>query len=86
MDAFADGENLSIGGVPVQMSDAVGGVRERIMAAMQGREMIKSTELAKLVYGDASEPTMSKLRVRLSQYRLQGVIESPSKGMWRLRR
>ena len=46
---------------------------------------IKSTELARLVYGDASEATMSKLRVRLAQYKQQGVIESPSRGMWRLR-
>jgi hypothetical protein len=75
----------TVDGVPMQMSDAVGGVRERIMAAMQGQTAIKSTDLAKLVYGDASEATMSKLRVRLSQYKQQGTIESPSKGMWRLR-
>jgi hypothetical protein len=82
---LAEDESLIVDGVPMQMSNAVGGVRERIMAAMQGRSAIKSTELARLVYGDTSEATMSKLRVRLGQYKQQGVIESPSKGMWRLR-
>lgn len=74
---------ILVDGIPI--SDAVGGVRERIMAAMRGRDAIRSTELAKLVYGDDSEPTMSRLRVRLHQYKMQGLVESPSRGFWRLR-
>lgn len=69
----------------VVMSDVVGGVRERTIAALRERGQIKSTELADLVYGDHSEPTMSKLRVRLGQYRREGIVESTAKGIWRLR-
>jgi hypothetical protein len=69
----------------IEMADVVGAVRERLVAALQGQDMVRSTEIAKQVYGNASESTMSKLRVRLAQYKAQGLVETPRRGFWRLR-
>lgn len=58
-------------------------VRERILTALSGGNTIGSGDLAMAVYGNRKEATLNKLRKRMGALRLEGLIESPSKGIWK---
>lgn len=70
-------------GSDVEVTDT--SVRERILSALRGGNTVGSGDLAMAVYGDRKEGTFNKLRKRLHQLKAEGFVESPSKGIWKMR-
>lgn len=64
------------------------GVRESILAALRGGNAVSTHDLAMAAYGNddngAVGYTRNKLRKMLARLKAEGIVETPSPGIWRL--
>jgi hypothetical protein len=72
-----------VDGVEIETADRA--IRERIMAELRSGNTVGSGDLAMAVYGDRREGTLNKLRKAIGRLRAEELVESPSKGIWKLR-
>ena len=75
-------DRVVVGGIGIVSSDE--GVRTRILGRLSGGNTVGSGDLAEAVYGDRGGGTLNKLRKRMASLRQEGLVESPSKGIWKL--
>jgi len=73
---------LAVNGVP--LTDIVQTVRSRILDCLRGGNTVGSGDIAMRVYGNRTESTLNKLRARMKQLKAEGIVDSPSKGIWKL--
>lgn len=72
-----------VDGVEIESADRA--IRDRIVAKLRGGNTVGSGDLAMAVYGDRREAALNKLRKALGRLRAEELVESPSKGIWKLR-
>jgi hypothetical protein len=70
----------------VEILEGSDSVRARILSALGGGNTVGSGDLAMRVYGNRREATLNKLRKRMQALKMEGLVETPSKGIWKATR
>jgi hypothetical protein len=84
LESEQPGLQLPAGG-GVELTDLTGGASERALSVLRSGNAVSSRDLSQAVYGNTKEATRNKLRKLLTRMKSDGLVETPSPGIWRLR-